>query len=379
MKKKLGRAVSALMGLGLLFAVTSCAGGDNKVTPSTPKVDAVAAASLEKSGATVDVESEAQLVEVMAALAEEFGADKKMVPVANIVKSVVNASYGYDDDMDMGDYDDDFNWDDDWDDSYDNGEAMESTNILSVLGFDDFADEFEKFLKKTTEFPEDKLETSAEMSYDKTADLNELFAEAEDMVEGNGKVSLKADLSSSGKITYSTSSMTVKQTQSLSGSVSAAAEMNVKPLIESGLKDVKAAAAGALTLAGVSVTQKTVVTEDDYKTSASGSGKIYLTAAASTGASVCTEEGLGGKILISADGLVSTSVSDLVKIANDAMSSIENNPYAEYSGLDFEDFMEALKLTVKVTVKAYNDDGKETFSKTYNSIEELAALFPVEM
>lgn len=360
MKKILTSVVTALMGLGLLVSVSACSnGGSGSSVPSVPKVESVAAASLEASGAETYISSEAELLSVLEALEddpffESVGVKKNIAILADI----------YDDDWDLGDDDGNWNWDLD----------DEKPSLLPGLEmFDELIEDFGEFMMATMEYDNDG-KASASLKKDYTYSIEDVIPEINGEVEA-GELKVAANLSGSGKVSVNSTGTKVTQTQSFSGSVSEAFAATVKPTEKSALKKIEAASAGAVTLSGVKVSNTMDMSNMEEMGDLgeiSGSGKVSIAVAGTAGTSVCTEDGLGGKIIVSANGLASVNVADIVALFNeidmDAMES-EDLPF------DPEEVLGMLTASFEITIKVYDDDGAETFSKTYKDIEELAKAF----
>lgn len=358
MKKNLGRAVSALMGLGLLFSVTACAGGDSgSSVPVVPKVESVAAAELEASGATTSIEKDEDIFELVGALMED-----PIIDISAFAPPVFKNSIAPSLDL-VG------------------AELIEDMPALDFIN--ELMDEFDGFMGDLMNIDENG-KSSAKLSYEKELDL------ASEGIDGlnaatEGSLKIAINLSASGKASGTQTSM--KMTQSFSGSASEAVNSIITPDEESALKKTFVASAGAVTLSGVSITDTMIFSEEgEMEDVMTGKGTVYVTGAVTAGTSVCTASGLGGKLLISAETLASVKVADVME----AMSEIKNvigggdDSFEYYSDDLFDkekegsklDLMDLVNVTLKITVKAYNDDNEETYSKTFNSIEELMEFIP---
>lgn len=352
MKKILNCAVSALMGLGLLVSVTACAGGDGSTTPSVPKAEAVAAASLEASGATTSIGSDDDLKNVFEALMEDPAFDfGELIPKKSIIANA-----------DM--YGDDYGWESDeypdWDDDDDYGSGSGKYGPFS-----EFVDKVGDFFMESLENFDNSGKSSASLNYSKEIDVSDyagLYLECDPDV---AKVNLNAALSASGKMSASGSDLKVKL--SYSGTVSETAEVEYTPDedLGSSVKKIKATSAGAVTLTGVSISG--VVDGNTGATkSSSASGKVYVAASASAGASVCTEAGLGGKLLFTIEAITGVNLSDFADMMPSEGTEVK---------IDATEIMSGLEYSVKVSIAAYDDNGVETFKKTFKDIEELETYF----
>ncbi len=367
MKKSLRGAVAALMGLGLLFSTVACDRNKGTDVPDNPKVGSISVGDLSASGATTNVKSDDDLKAVFAALDKDpvINTDSLKNPVsANLVKSVARSadSDSEDDDWDYGDDDSDWDYGDDDDSGLGGSEGGFGFSMPDLGPLNEFVEEVMKFYEAA---PDEDGNLGATLSYDKTFDLKETGIEGVNGTVDKGNLKLVADLTATRKAGETESKMTY------SGSVTGDASITITPEKESIIKKLISNINTSIEASDASVT-----------TDAEGmslSGKVKIGGSADAGFSVCTEDGLGGKIVLTSEGGFTVNLAKVMDLIADFMGDMEDD---SSEGPDFnlimEKLQEVIECTMNVTVKAFADDGKETYSKTFKNLEELEAFFPTE-
>ena len=154
---------------------------------------------------------------------------------------------------------------------------------------------------------------------------------------------------------------------SISGSGSASANIELNAEIEEILQnldeDISTKVKGIAAKATASASFKNLKYEQALLATPSISGNFSSRIAGAVGFSVSGD--VGGKVVISVDSSVSI---DLAKIISDFTPSLDFN--------DEEiDLSEYATITCKLSIKAYDDEGNQTYKKSFDAIEQIEEFF----